>query len=188
MLLAIAMGLPSRYAIGQEVYFHPNMFKITPLNLRLAFIGRIEKVQFSGSKVTYDLSLLVEEADADGHIEQRFYDAITVKDVDSTFVSTYQDICTEHARTLRLLTEEEIRQNPELRNKGYTIGEKLARLKDRRQGACSIEEVAQVASDTKAADGAVLTEREVRERAAVRFYDGLETLRIRYKEETDGCA
>lgn len=36
--------------------------------------------------------------------------------------------------------------------------------------------------------GTLLTEQEVRERAAVRFYDGLETLRIRYKEETDGCA
>lgn len=188
MMLAIAMGLPSRYVIGQEVYFHPNMFKITPMNLRLAFIGRIEKVQFSGSKVTYDLALLVEEADANGHIEQRFYDAITVKDVDSTFVSTYQDICTEHARTLRLQTEEEIRLNPELGSKGYTMKEKLARLKDRRQGACTVEEAQQVASDIKEDSGTLLTEQEVRERAAVRFYDGLETLRIRYKEETDGCA
>lgn len=185
MMLAIAMGLPSRYAIGQEVYFHPNMFKITPLNLRLAFIARIEKVQFSGSKVTYDLALLVEEGDADGNMNTRFYDVIPVKDVDSTFVSSYQDICTEHARTLRIQTEEEIRQNPELYRKGYSLEEKLARLKDRRQGTCSVEEAKEIAEPTKGGVGSLLTEQEVRERAAIRFYDGLETLRIRYKEETD---
>ncbi len=168
MLLAIAMGLPSRYAIGQEVYFHPNMFNVTPLNYdKIAIPARIEKVQFSGAKVTYDLAVLCEEHDAQGNVELRYYDAITIKDVDSTFVSTYQDICTEHARTLRIQTDEEIRQNPELASSGYTMNQKLLRLKARREG---------------------LTEQQIRELAAVRFYKGLDALRVQYKEDTDGCA
>ena len=100
-------------------------------------------------------------------MELRYYDAITIKDVDSTFVSTYQDICTEHARTLRIQTDEEIRQNPELASSGYTMNQKLLRLKARREG---------------------LTEPQIRELAAVRFYDGLEQLRIRYKEEVNVCS
>lgn len=168
MMLAIAMGLPSRYAIGQEVFFHPNMFKVTPLNYDLIAIpARIEKVQFSGSKVTYDLAVLCEEGDADGNVELRYYDAITIKDVDSTFVSSYEDICTEHARNLRIQTDEEIRQNPELQQQGYTLEQKLLRLKARREG---------------------LTEQQVRELAAIRFYDGLEQLRIRYKDEVNACS
>lgn len=47
------------------------------------------------------------------------------------------------------------------------MNQKLLRLKARREG---------------------LTEQQIRELAAVRFYDGLEQLRIRYKEEVNVCS
>lgn len=104
MIISIASALPSRYAIGTIVYFYPDMWNLRPeVADAMALKGRIDKVQFSGSKVTYDLALQCAESDTDGNITGKyFYDAITVKDIDSTFVSTYEDIVAEWERTLRI--------------------------------------------------------------------------------------
>lgn len=157
MMIAVTTGLPSRYAIGQEVYFHPNMFEVTPDSTHKAFPAKVMKVQFTGSKVTYDLALLTADGDGSGEVSYSYYEAITVKDVDSTFVASYDDICLSHARELARIAKHD----------GYTLAEKLERLKARRSG---------------------MTIEEVRNLAAENFYKGLDALRVQYKEDTDGCA
>ena len=104
MIISIANALPSRYAIGTIVYFYPDMWALRPeVADAVALKGRIDKVQFSGSKVTYDLAIQCAESDIHGNITGKyFYDAITVKDIDSTFVSTYEDIVAEWDRTIRI--------------------------------------------------------------------------------------
>lgn len=92
---------PSRFAIGSEVLFHPNTWLLTPDNMSSAFKARIDKVQFSPSKVTYDLAIQCN----DGENRLYFYDAITVKDVDSTFVTTPEEIAYETARNARIDAE-----------------------------------------------------------------------------------
>ena len=104
MIISIASALPSRYSIGTTVYFYPDMWKLRPeVADVMALKGRIEKVQFSGSKVTYDLAIQCTDSDVHGNETGKyFYDAITVKDVDSTFVSTYEDLVEEWDRTIRI--------------------------------------------------------------------------------------
>lgn len=92
---------PSRFPIGAEVLFHPNTWLLTPDNISAAFKARIDKVQFSGSKVTYDLAIQCN----DGENRLYFYDAITVKDVDSTFVTTPEEVAYETARNARIDAE-----------------------------------------------------------------------------------
>lgn len=98
---AEAADFPSRFPIGKEVLFHPNTWLLTPDNISAAFKARIEKVQFSGSKVTYDLAIQCN----DGKNVLYFYDAITVKDVDSTFVTTPEEVAYETARSARIDAE-----------------------------------------------------------------------------------
>lgn len=107
MIISIANALPSRYAIGTIVYFYPDMWALRPeVADAVALKGRIDKVQFSGSKVTYDLAIQCTDTDSHGNETGKyFYDAITIKDVDSTFVSTYEDIVAEWERTLRICRE-----------------------------------------------------------------------------------
>ena len=79
MIISLSMGLPSRYAIGTVVYFYPDMWKLRPVVAdTLALKGRVDKVQFSGSKVTYDLALECTDTDAKGNENKYFYEAITV--------------------------------------------------------------------------------------------------------------
>lgn len=98
---AEAADFPSRFAIGKEVLFHPNTWLLTLDNISAAFKARIDKVQFSGSKVTYDLAIQCN----DGKNVLYFYDAITVKDVDSTFVTTQEEVAYETARNARIDAE-----------------------------------------------------------------------------------
>lgn len=98
---AEAADFPSRFPIGKEVLFHPNTWLLTPDNISAAFKARIDKVQFSGSKVTYDLAIQCN----DGSNGLYFYDAITVKDVDSTFVTTPEEVAYETVRNARIDAE-----------------------------------------------------------------------------------
>lgn len=109
MIISLSMKLKvadsgafsSRFEIGSEVLFHPNTWLLTKDNMYKAFKARIEKVQFSESKVTYDLAIQINDGDNNLY----FYDAITIKDVDSTFVTTAEEIAVEEARNKRIEAE-----------------------------------------------------------------------------------
>lgn len=92
MLISIAMSmLPSRYAIGAEVYFHPDgwMFEHAGRPLKQALKAKIVSVRFTSSKVLYDLALLCRQTDSEDRFYDEYYEAIPLRDVDSTFV--FQD-------------------------------------------------------------------------------------------------
>ncbi len=80
---------PSRYAIGEVVYFHPGIQAMTATaGTAHALRARIEGVAFSESKVLYELAMDISPDPQTPH----FYDAIAVASVDSTFVSSLADM------------------------------------------------------------------------------------------------
>ena len=87
--------LPSRYKFGSIVMFFPNMnlLQSTDDLTRYGIPARIDKINFTESKVTYDLAFMINDGGIDG--APFYYDAITVKDVDSTFVTTISDFNTQ---------------------------------------------------------------------------------------------
>lgn len=80
---------PSRYEIGQVVYFHPRIQSFgvnTAVNYGLR--AAIGAVKFRGGKVTYELAMDMSPTIP----EPEFYDAILVADVDSIFVASLEDL------------------------------------------------------------------------------------------------
>lgn len=102
---------PSRFSIGDEVLFHPNTWLLTMDNASGALKARIDKVQFGPGKVTYDLAIQVN----DGENNLYFYDAITIKDVDSTFVTTYEEIAADQLRNEAIERRNEMQASLESR-------------------------------------------------------------------------
>lgn len=89
MIISLSMSmLPSRYPIGSEVYFHPNgwMFQDAGRPLKQALKAKVVAVRFTDSKVLYDLALLCRQTDAEDRFYDEYYEAIPLRDVDSTFV------------------------------------------------------------------------------------------------------
>jgi len=91
MIITLSMALPSHHQIGDEVFLHPNPWRQTT-ERNSGFLCRVDKVNFRSGKVTYDLALHVVEGDGEGNLESRYYDAITIKDVDSSFVYSIKDL------------------------------------------------------------------------------------------------
>lgn len=211
---AEAADYPSRYSIGTVVYFYPDMWCLRPeVADTLALKGRIDKVQFSGSKVTYDLAMQCADSDTHGNVTGNyFYDAITVKDVDSTFVSTFEDIVAEWERSVRITREGIERKLRDANRRLADLAE--GRLipdnwyLDANDNWCNpadqtLEEVCPLAPAPviEATAGemfpavramfeelfAKLKQRKL-EQAAQNFYDGVDELRVKWKEEVDGCA
>jgi hypothetical protein len=81
-------SLPSRYAIGEPVYFHPAIHDFTPDQVQQhALKAKIMAVRFTKSKVLYELAL--DTALDPGPAE--YYEAIPLADVDSYFVLNAAD-------------------------------------------------------------------------------------------------
>lgn len=80
--------LPSRYAIGEPVFFHPAIHDFTPDQVQKhALKAKIMAVRFTKSKVLYELAL--DTALDPGPAE--YYEAIPLADVDSYFVLNAAD-------------------------------------------------------------------------------------------------
>lgn len=86
---ALASGLPSRYQIGDLVFFHPNLWMVAEgiLTINVLSPAVITKITFDAPKVLYDLAMLTVNGDENGNLELAFYDAYPVERVDSTFVT-----------------------------------------------------------------------------------------------------
>lgn len=91
-LSAIGQHFPSRYKMGEEVYFHPAIENLTLAQAnQYAIPARIEGVAFSECKVTYDLSLLTPNHDG----SFAYYDALPARCVDSIMVKSRADVATQ---------------------------------------------------------------------------------------------
>lgn len=89
MIISLSMSLlPSRYPIGAEVYFHPNgwIFQYAGRPVTQALRAKVVSVRFTDAKVLYDLALLCRQTDAEDRFYDEYYEAIPLRDVDSTFV------------------------------------------------------------------------------------------------------
>jgi hypothetical protein len=88
MELATAQNLPSRYSIGEPVFFHPAIHDFTPEQIaKNALRAKIVGVRFTEDKVLYELAL--DTALDPG--EPEYYEAIPLADVDSYFVLNATD-------------------------------------------------------------------------------------------------
>lgn len=123
MLVTTAKSFPSRYDIGDIVFFHPAISRFTLEEARVsAILARVESVSFREGKVTYELAINV---GTEGTIE--FYDAIPVAAVDSLFVSSEDDL-----QAIEIVRSTDIGSSGEMVALSYTIEEKLKRLAERR--------------------------------------------------------
>lgn len=88
--LSTAANYPSRYAIGEPVYFHPAIhdFYSAERIREKALRGKIVAVRFTESKVLYEIA--VDTAVDPGPAE--YYEAIPMADVDSYFVLNDADV------------------------------------------------------------------------------------------------
>lgn len=89
MIISLSMSeLPSRYPIGAEVYFHPDgwTFQYAGRPLNQALKAKVTSVRFTDAKVLYDLALLCRQTDSQDRFYDEYYEAIPLRDVDSTFV------------------------------------------------------------------------------------------------------
>jgi len=105
---ALASGLPSRYQIGDLVFFHPNLWMVAEgiLTLNTLAPAVITKVTFDAPKVLYDLAMLIVKGDENGNLELAFYDAYPVERVDSTFVTNGVTLQQDTDRADRIRNQE----------------------------------------------------------------------------------
>lgn len=83
-----AADYESRYEIGSTVYFHPGIKGMDLNQARThALFARIDGVNFTAGKVTYELAMNIGTGDVPD-----FYEALLVASVDSIFVSSVADI------------------------------------------------------------------------------------------------
>lgn len=123
MQVSTAQSFPSRYDIGDVVYFHPAIARFTLEEARVsAILARVSSVTFRRGKVTYELAINVGES---GTIE--FYDAIPVAEVDSLFVSSEDDL-----QAIEIVRSNDIGSSGEMVGLSSSIEEKLKRLCERR--------------------------------------------------------
>lgn len=123
MQVSTAKNFPSRYDIGDVVYFHPAISRFTLEEARqYAIMSRVASVSFRSGKVTYELAINV---GANGVIE--FYDTIPVADVDSLFVSSEDDL-----QAIEIVRGNDIGSSGEMVGLSSSIEEKLKRLCGRR--------------------------------------------------------
>lgn len=111
MQISIAASLPSRYAIGEVVYFHPEITDMNPEEAeRRAILAQIISVSFSQSKVKYELAL---DTSVDPG-EPEFYDALPVAGVDSYFVKSKADVADMFALDSDTFRADAVSIDPEL--------------------------------------------------------------------------
>lgn len=123
MLVTTAQSFPSRYDIGDIVYFHPAISRMTVEEARIhAILSQITSVTFREGKVTYELAVNDGE---NGEIH--FYTAIPVAEVDSIFVSSEDDL-----QAIEIVRGNEIGSSGEMVALSASIEEKLKRLCERR--------------------------------------------------------
>lgn len=121
-----AKNFPSRYDIGDIVYFHPAITRMSREEAReSAILAQVSSVTFRAGKVTYEIAVNV-----GGKGEIDFYHAIPVADVDSVFISSEDDL-----EAIEIVGSE-IGSSGEMSNGfvalSYSIQEKLQRLAERR--------------------------------------------------------
>lgn len=126
LVTTTAANFPSRYDIGDIVYFHPAITRMTREEAReTAILSQISSVTFREGKVTYEIAVNV-----GGKGEIDFYHAIPVADVDSIFISSEDDLDAIN------VVSAEIGSSGEMSNGfvalSYSIQEKLQRLAERR--------------------------------------------------------
>lgn len=89
MFTAVASDFPSRYALGEEVYFHPGIQGFSSAQaIHYGLLARIGKVSFEEGKVTYDLAMNISH----NLDKPEFYTALLVASVDSIFVASMKDL------------------------------------------------------------------------------------------------
>jgi hypothetical protein len=123
MQVAIAQNFPSRYDIGDVVYFHPSVALMNMEEAReYAIMAQVSSVTFREGKVTYELYL---NTGKDGEIN--FYQGIPVADVDSYYVTSEDDL-----QAVGYVRNTDIGSSGEMVGMARSIDEKLQRLAERR--------------------------------------------------------
>ena len=127
MLVTTAANFPSRYDIGDVVYFHPAITRMTREEAReTAILAQVSSVTFFKGKVTYEIAVNV-----GGKGEIDFYHAIPVADVDSIFISSEDDLEAINVVSSEIGSSGEM-SNGTMVALSYSIQEKLQRLAERR--------------------------------------------------------